>query len=89
MVFALVWAETECITIKKYVEIKGEKVYLSDLIETEDSKILEQAGKVEIIRSPGAGKEKIVEGRYIKIKMTMQFANQLADFEPFSMKNLV
>ena len=69
MVFALVWAETECITIKKYVEIKGEKVYLSDLIETEDSKILEQAGKVEIIRSPGAGKEKIVEGRYIKIKM--------------------
>jgi hypothetical protein len=27
--------------------------------------------------------------QYIKIKMTMQFTNQLADFEPFSMKNLV
>lgn len=69
MVFALFWAETECTTIKNYVEVKGEKVYLSDLLETKDSEILEQAKKVEIIRSPGAGKEKIIEGRYIKIKI--------------------
>lgn len=75
IVFILIWANVKCDTVKNYIEVKKEKVYLSDILVTNDENIRASAEKIEIMRSPQPGEQKIIEGRYIKIKLKQSKIN--------------
>jgi flagellar basal body P-ring formation protein FlgA len=69
MVFILLWANVKSDTIKNYVEVKNDKVYLSDILVTNNEKTIEKSKTIEIMISPRPGEQKIIEGRYVKMKL--------------------
>ena len=69
ILYLFIWAKTECIVVKNYVEVKSEKIYLSDIIAIEEGEVISGLDKIDLGRSPEPGKEKIIDGRYIYIKL--------------------
>ncbi len=69
IVFILLWANVKSDTIKNYVEVKNEKIYLSDILVTDNQELKNYSETIEIARSPEPGEQKVIDGNYINIKL--------------------